>query len=182
MLLSGLFDASEFLLRIACFCPRNLPLCLQFPFQLFFSALPSPIPPGPLCNTLPHQSNHSLFLIRTSGGHILPMVHGGKAWIPPTAKLHLFPACLTMAGGPEPLSQLAFPHVRLAPQQINASPGLMIWEERREQGAKVATTRCSSLCRRPSCWIQALQLQVLAAPSSPHQERPSSHESHLLAQ
>lgn len=60
------------------------------------------------------------------------MVHCGRAWIPQTAKLHLSPAHPTMAGGPEPLSQLALSRVRLALQQTNTSPGLMLLEERRE--------------------------------------------------
>lgn len=64
-------------------------------------------------------------------------------------------------------------------QQTKAHPGLVLLEEQREQSDKVATTRCSSLHQRPGCWIQALQLQVLATPSSHPTRKGQAAASHI---
>lgn len=80
-LLLGLIGDSKFLLfHTACICIQNLPLSLQFLIQQFFTALPSHIAPGPLCNASLDQSNHSLFFIRTSEHDILSMFHPDRAW------------------------------------------------------------------------------------------------------
>lgn len=132
-----LLSSSAF--TFACFCPKSPSLPIHsssHSHSSFFSALTSPVPPGPLCNTLLHQSNHSMFLTHTSGRHSSQV-----SWIPPTSELHqsyLTPACPTMAGSSELLSQLAF---SVSQAGTMASPGLMLSEDQREQGAKVATTR-----------------------------------------
>lgn len=116
-LLSGLIGASGFpLLHIAGFCSPNAPFsACNSHFCSFqpISALPSLIPPGPLCNTLLHQSNHSLFLVCTAGGHILPMVveHGPPQWQSCTCPQHIPPWLAALSH----FLSVHFPRARLAP-------------------------------------------------------------------
>lgn len=76
------------------------------------------------------------------------MDQGGRAWTPQWQSCsyawHVPPWLVALSH----FVNLYFSKARLALQQTNVSP---VCEERREQGDKVATTRCSSLHQRPVC-------------------------------
>ena len=181
-LLSGLGASELPLLHIACFCARNLPLCLQFPFQLLFTALPLPIPLA-LSAILHCMKAITLGFSLAPQDTLFPcsmvVEHGSH----PVAKLHLSPACPTMADGPEPLSQLAFPPSQAGPMANQCEP----WADAlgRVEGAECQGGHQQMLLTPSEAWLldpSSPTASPCCPQRPPRQERPSSCQPHLLAQ